>query len=90
VTIEDAIKQSRTSRAYSEDGSTAVFRYRNQPPDSPIFWSPLIGNRRPRISDVRKLVPGHWEEFLRGMTWIPEDPKDPITLLGEVAHDEGS
>jgi hypothetical protein len=90
VTIEEAIKQSFTMRAFSKDGSTAVFRYRNQPNDAPIFWSPLIGDRRPRISDVRRLEPGPMDEFLRGMTWIPEDPKDSVTLLGEVAHDEGS
>ena len=81
MTIEEAIRLSANKTAFSEDGSAQVFTLGDWP-----FWCPTAGDRRPRLGDSKRLEGDPMEEFLRGMTWIPDQPIDAVTLLGEVSN----
>lgn len=90
MTIEEAIKQSSTGKAHSEDGSAEAFYFHSDPNN--LCWSPTHPDRRSRLSTLKVLddESPDMQAFLRGMTWVPDHPKDAVTLLGEVAHDEGA
>ena len=81
--IEEALRLSSSGFAYSEDGSAEVFWSRGD--RGVIFFQPTSLDGRRELRGLRKLEGDGMEAFLRGMKWIPDQPKDAVTLLGEVS-----